>query len=197
MKLLYSVCCCIALLLIPAWSVAHTGDGPHAGFLHGFFHPFSGLDHVLAMVAVGMWATQWQGRMLWILPMAFVVVMGLGGLLGMVSLPSILAEHGIMLSLLILGALLIRRAVLPSSISLSLIAVFALSHGYAHGNEMPADISLLGYASGFMSATLLLHLIGIGLALLLRSYVAINWMRFSGIMIGGYGGLLLLQSIVT
>lgn len=181
----------------PALAFAHTGDGPHVGFLHGFSHPFSGLDHVLAMVAVGLWAAQWQGRMLWFIPMAFVAMMGLGGLLGMVSVPSILAEHGIVLSLVILGILLIRRMALQPGFSLGLIAVFALSHGYAHGNEMPSDISLLGYASGFMSATVLLHLIGIGLALLLRNRGSINWLRFSGIMVSGYGGLLLLQSVIA
>ena len=181
----------------PALAFAHTGAGPHNGFLHGFSHPFSGLDHVLAMVAVGLWAAQWQGRMLWIIPMVFVAVMGLGGLLGMVSLPNLLAEHGIMLSLMILGALLICRKGLPPGISLSLIAVFALSHGYAHGNEMPSDASLLGYASGFMAATLLLHLTGIGLALLFRKRADAYWMRFSGIMVAGYGGLLLFQSVTA
>lgn len=195
MKISYPPIFFIAALAVPALAFAHTGEGPHNGFLHGFSHPFSGLDHVLTMVAVGLWAAQMQGRAIWLMPLVFVAVMGLGGLLGMVSLPVILAEHGIMLSLLILGTLLVWRKHLPLGISLSLIGLFALSHGYAHGSEMPSSISMLSYAAGFMLATLLLHLTGIGLALWFRRHAHIIWMRFSGIIIAGYGGFLMIQSI--
>ena len=182
-------------LTVPALALAHTGDGAHNGFLHGFSHPFSGLDHVLAMVAVGLWAAQLQGRAIWLMPLVFVAVMGLGGLLGMVTLPVIFVEHGIMLSLLVLGTLLAWRKHLPLGIGIGLIALFALSHGYAHGSEMPPDISLLTYAAGFMLATLLLHLVGIGLALWFRNQSRIVWIRFGGIMIAGYGGFLTIQSV--
>ena len=195
MKINHSSIFFFTALTVPALAIAHTGDGPHNGILHGFSHPFSGLDHVLAMVAVGLWAAQLQGRATWLMPLVFVAVMGLGGLLGMVTLPTALAEHGIMLSLLILGALLAWRKHLPLGVGIGLIALFALSHGYAHGSEMPPDIPLLTYAAGFMFATLLLHLIGIGLALWFGSQSHIGWIRFGGIMIAGYGGFLTIQSI--
>lgn len=97
----------IASLLIASPLVfAHTGDGPHNGWLHGFAHPLSGLDHILAMVAVDLWAAQAHGRIVWLFPLIFVVMMGLGGLFGTITLPFAFAEYGIMLSLVILGTLL-------------------------------------------------------------------------------------------
>lgn len=108
----------IALLLITSPLVfAHTGDGPHNDWLYGFAHPLSGLDHILAMVAIGLWAAQAHGRIVWLFPLIFVGVMGLGGLLGMIALPLAFAEYGIMLSLLILGALLAWCKHLPLSVN--------------------------------------------------------------------------------
>ncbi len=166
---------------------AHTGDGPHNGLSHGFFHPLTGLDHILAMVAVGLWAAQTGGRMIWSLPLTFVVVMGLGGLLGAVTLPTVLAEHGIVLSLLILGLIILRGGYLPRTASIVLIGLFALCHGYAHGSEMPPSVSLFPYAIGFMLATTLLHLCGISIALFLKRLGGIDWLRLSGVVIAFYG----------
>ena len=183
----------IASLLIASPLVfAHTGDGPHNGWLHGFTHPLSGLDHILAIVAVGLWAAQAHGRIVWLFPLIFVVMMGLGGLFGTITLPFAFAEYGIMLSLVILGTLLAWRKHLPLSISALLIGLFALSHGYAHGSEMPSSAALPSYAVGFMLATMLLHLCGIGLAQLCKKFAGIRWIRFSGIIIAGYGGFLLI-----
>ncbi|MDV6347536.1 HupE/UreJ family protein [Nitrosomonas sp. Is35] len=182
----------IPILIASPLAFAHTGDGPHNGWLHGFAHPLSGLDHMLAMIAVGLWAAQAHGRIVWLFPLIFVVVMGLGGLFGAITLPLAFAEHGIMLSLVMLGALLVWRKHLPLSVSLLLIGLFALSHGYAHGSEMPPSISLPSYAGGFMLATMLLHLCGIGLALLCKKFAGTRWIRFSGIIIAGYGGFLLI-----
>ncbi|WP_164502753.1 HupE/UreJ family protein [Nitrosomonas oligotropha] len=190
----FSLLLLIAPLLIASPLVfAHTGDGPHNGWLHGFAHPLSGLDHILAMVAVGLWAAQAHGRIVWLFPLIFVAVMGLGGLFGAIALPLAFAEHGIMLSLVILGALLAWRKHLPLSASVLLIGLFALSHGFAHGSEMPSSAALPSYAAGFMLATMLLHLCGIGLAQLCKKFAGTRWIRFSGIIIAGYGGYLLIQ----
>lgn len=183
----------IALLTVPSLVSAHTGIGPHNSWLHGFSHPFSGLDHVLAMIAVGLWAAQVPDRIIWLIPLIFIAVMGLGGLLGTITLPIVFAEHGIMLSLLVLGTLLASRKHLPLSVSLMLIGLFALSHGYAHGSEMPPSLSMFFYAAGFMLATLLLHLCGISLALLFRNLASVIWVRFSGIIIACYGGFLMIH----
>lgn len=179
--------------LLPSLAFGHTGDGPHNGFTHGFVHPLSGLDHVLAMVAVGLWAAQRHDRMIWLIPLSFVAIMGLGGLLGMIVMPVNVAEHGIVLSLLILGLLLASMMQLPVSISIMLIGLFALSHGYAHGSEMPPGVALWSYAAGFMLATLGLHLCGIALGLLFKKLAHTNWLRLSGLMIACYGGFLWLQ----
>ncbi|NBQ70827.1 MAG: hypothetical protein EBU46_19150 [Nitrosomonadaceae bacterium] len=126
------------------------------------------------------------------IPLIFVAVMGVGGLFGMITLPLAFAEYGIMLSLVILGALLAWRKHLPLGASVLLIGLFALSHGYAHGNEMPSSISMASYAAGFMLATMLLHLCSIGLALLCKKFADTRWIRFGGIIIAGYGGFLLI-----
>lgn len=181
--------CIVMLFSAQTW--AHSGDSLHDGLLHGFFHPLSGLDHVLAMLAVGLLAASTVGRLVWILPLTFVVVMGLGGLLGVLTLPSVLAEHGIILSLLVLGGLIYRGGYLPQWVGIVLIVLFALCHGYAHGSEMPQRVSIISYAIGFMLATSLLHLCGIGMALLLRKFSGL-WLRMSGVLIALYGGVLLL-----
>jgi len=179
------------LIILPSLVFAHSGDGPHNGLLHGFVHPLTGLDHILAMGAVGLWAAQTGGRMIWLLPLIFVAVMGLGGLFGAIALSPVLAEYGIMLSLLILGLLIMRGKCLPRIISIMLISLFALCHGYAHGSEMPQSMPFLSYATGFMIATTLLHLCGIGVALLFRRLGGINWQRCAGIVVALYGGFLL------
>ena len=179
-----------ALVIFPSLVFAHTDEGPHNGLLHGFIHPLSGLDHILAMIAVGLWAAQTGGRMIWSLPLTFVVVMGLGGVLGVITLPIVLAEYGIMLSLLILGLLIVDGKHLPFIASITLISLFALCHGYAHGSEMPQSLSIFSYAIGFMMATTVLHLCGIGMALFLRRLGGIDWLHLSGVVIAFYGGFL-------
>jgi len=146
-------------------ALAHVGDHSHMSFTEGLLHPFSGIDHVLAMVAVGLWASQLGGRALWLLPLIFPAVMAVGAALGLsgVTLPWV--EIGIAGSVMVLGAV-VALALRPSlAISIPLIGAFALLHGYSHGVELPADASVLSYAAGFIAATLLLHLLGIGLGL--------------------------------
>jgi urease accessory protein len=147
-------------------ALAHVGDHSHMSFTEGLLHPFSGVDHVLAMVAVGLWASQLGGRALWLLPLTFPAVMAVGAALGMsgVALPWV--EIGIAGSVMVLGAL-VALALRPSlAISVPLIGAFALLHGYSHGVELPAGISALSYGAGFIVATLVLHAVGIATGLI-------------------------------
>jgi urease accessory protein len=147
-------------------ALAHVGDHSHMSFTEGMLHPFSGLDHVLAMVAVGLWASQLGGRALWLLPLTFPAVMAVGAGLGLsgVTLPWV--EIGIAGSVMILGAV-VALALRPSlAISVPLIGAFALLHGYSHGIELPASASAVGYGVGFSVATLMLHAVGIATGLI-------------------------------
>jgi urease accessory protein len=147
-------------------ALAHVGDHSHMSFTEGLLHPFSGLDHVLAMVAVGLWASQLGGRALWLLPLTFPAVMAVGAALGMsgVALPWV--EIGIAGSAMVLGAV-VALALRPSlAISIPLIGAFALLHGYSHGIELPASASALSYGAGFIAATLVLHAVGIATGLI-------------------------------
>src|SRR4029079_12466671 len=134
-------------------ALAHVGDHSHRSFTEGLLHPFSGIDHVLAMVAVGLWASQLGGRALWLLPLTFPALMAVGAALGMsgVTLPWV--EIGVAGSVMVLGAV-VALALRPSlAISIPLIGAFALLHGYNHGIELPASASALGYGAGFSVAT--------------------------------------------
>jgi urease accessory protein len=147
-------------------ALAHVGDHSHMSFTEGMLHPFSGLDHVLAMVAVGLWASQLGGRALWLLPLTFPAVMAVGAGLGLsgVTLPWV--EIGIAGSVMVLGAV-VALALRPSlAISVPLIGAFALLHGYSHGIELPASASAVGYGVGFSVATLMLHAVGIATGLI-------------------------------
>lgn len=149
-----------ALCLFAGTASAHTGN--HAtGFAGGLAHPFLGLDHLLAMVAIGLWAGQQGGRALWAVPAAFVGAMVAGGALALsgVSLP--LVETGIAASVLVLGLLIATRRQGSVVAGMSLAAGFALFHGYAHGLEMPQAASPALYALGFVLATVFLHGVGI------------------------------------
>jgi urease accessory protein len=151
----------LAIAAPAAW--AH-GQGVHAhdaGLIAGFLHPFSGLDHLLAMVAVGLWAAQQGGRTLWVLPLSFVGAMTIGSALGMTGAAFFGMEAALALSVLALGLLvaLRRRMFLP--LAASLTGLFALFHGMAHGQEMPLAASPWGYALGMLAATALLHAMGV------------------------------------
>lgn len=152
-----------AALLFPGLAHAHTGIGDAHGFMHGFEHPIGGLDHVLAMVAVGLLAAVLGGRALWAVPAAFVLTMAVGGLVGMSGFELPFVEIGIALSVVALGLAVAFRVHLPTLAAMALVGFFAIFHGFAHGAEAPADASGLGYAAGFLLATALLH--GAGLAL--------------------------------
>ena len=173
---------------IPSFAHAHAVAGHASGLLHGLSHPIGGLDHVCAMIAIGLWAAQIGGRAVWLAPLTFVTVMALGGVLGMAAIPLAYAEQGIVMSLLVLGVLIAAAVRLPLFLSAAVVGMFALCHGYAHGTEMPQDASALIYAAGFMLATALLHASGIGAAFFAKSVGRAQWLRLAGAVIALCGG---------
>lgn len=152
-----------SLLLMAGAAEAHTGAGVTHGFSHGFMHPIGGMDHILAMVAVGLFAAHLGGRAIWMVPMAFMSMMAAGGLLGIAGVPVPFIELGIAASVLVLGAIVALQWSPPVLIAMSIVGFFAVFHGYAHGAEMPESAGGLAYAAGFVLATGLLHALGIGL----------------------------------
>tara|TARA_R110002167_G_scaffold41937_3_gene127864 strand:- start:153 stop:740 length:588 start_codon:yes stop_codon:yes gene_type:complete len=139
----------------------HLGHGDAVGFVHGFMHPLGGLDHVLAMLAVGLLACLLRGRALWLVPSAFVGMMAAGGLLAAYGLAVPQIELGIALSIVVIGALVALGRDLPVAVATAVVAAFAIFHGAAHAAEMPAAVSGLSYGLGFMLATAALHGAGI------------------------------------
>ncbi|MBX4893038.1 HupE/UreJ family protein [Rhizobium bangladeshense] len=153
----------LASLALPAVASAHPAVGDAAGFSHGFAHPMSGLDHVLAMVMVGVVAFQLGGRAIALLPVTFVLMMASGGALGVAGVALPYVETGIALSVVVLGIMVAINVRAPLAAALAMAGLFAVFHGHAHGAEMPEDAAGAAYAAGFMIATGLLH--GAGLAL--------------------------------
>jgi urease accessory protein len=155
----------LILIALPTAALAHTGHGDTSGFLHGFMHPIGGLDHVLAMVAVGVFAYVLGGKALWLVPLSFVGMMAVGFLLGVGQVDVPFVELGIALSSIVIGGVAALGRPIPVVGAMALVGVFAIFHGHAHGAEMPTDASGLEYAAGFMVATALLHAVGIGAAI--------------------------------
>jgi urease accessory protein len=175
-----------ALLLIPTLAQAHPGHGA-TGFVQGFSHPLSGLDHLLAMLAVGLWAAQMGGRARWAVPATFVSLMALGGALGMAGLHLPMVEPGIAASVLVLGLLIAASARLSLAAAMPLVGVFALFHGFAHGAEMPASVSGFEFAAGFVLVTATLHAAGIGLGMAMQRVASAPLVRFAGAAIAVAG----------
>jgi urease accessory protein len=176
MKLTYSLA---AWLVFPAFAHAHAG-GPAAGLADGFIHPVTGLDHLAAMLAVGLWAAQRGGRSIWLLPLAFVSVMTLGAVLGAAGVSLLLVEPAIVASVLVLGALLATAAPLPLAASVVVVGLCAVFHGHAHGAEMPATAGGLAFVAGFVSSTAGLHALGMGLGLAALRGNLTRLVRFAG-----------------
>ena len=167
--------------LTPFLAQAHIVPGEANGFTSGLNHPLHGLDHILAMVAVGLWAAQLGGRSLWLVPAAFVSLMTVGGALGMLGVHVPLVEAGILVSVLALGILIAAKARLPLILSMAVVGLFAIFHGHAHGTEIPMAASGFSYAIGFVFATAALHTCGIGLGLLAQRRLAAPALRFAGV----------------
>ena len=140
---------------------AHGQQGQAAGLLSGLWHPVSGLDHVLAMIAVGLWGAQLRQPAVWLLPVTFPMVMAVGGFLALVGIPVPGVEIGIALSAVLLGMMVAGEVRAPLAIAVVLVGFFAVFHGHAHGTELPAGQSGLAYSIGFVVATGCLHGAGI------------------------------------
>lgn len=167
-----------AALLAPTAALAHPGHAA-GSFLAGAGHPISGTDHMLAMIAVGLWAAQTGGRAIWAMPAAFVGAMVLGGGAGAAGLPFPVVEPMILASILLLGAVVALAARLPMILALPMLALFGAAHGWAHGTEGPS-VGLPAYAAGFAAMTAALHGAGLGLGLALHRLPAIRLTRLAG-----------------
>lgn len=176
----------VFLLLTSMGAQAHILPNDVHGFGSGFAHPLHGLDHILAMVAVGLWAGQLGGRARWLVPASFVAVMALGGALAMAGLRVPYTEEGILLSVLVLGILVAVAARFPLPASMAIVGIFAFFHGHSHGMEMPANAVGYAYGAGFVLATVLLHAVGIGLAYTVHS-VNLPVVRWAGAAIAVAG----------
>lgn len=184
------------LALLPLTSaLAHSGTGVAVGLESGFFHPITGLDHLVAMVAVGLWGAQLGNPAIWILPITFPLVMALGGLLGLSGVPLPLTEPVVALSGLALGLLIALYVRTPLWIAAVLVGIFAIFHGYAHGRELPAAANPIAYAVGFVVATGILHLCGIVIGLLVSLPNGARVVRACGVAIGCVGGYFLLAAL--
>jgi urease accessory protein len=172
----------LAALAAPAF--AHVQSGQAAGFVTGFLHPVSGLDHVLAMVAVGLWGAQLGAPAIWLLPITFPVVMALGGFLGLLGVPLPGVEVGIAASAILLGAAVMTERRPPLYAAAALVGFFAVFHGHAHGTELPPGQSALLYSLGFVMATGCLHAIGIAIGAVHRWRAGRIALRVAG---GGVG----------
>lgn len=172
----------VALLVLAAGAArAHTEGGESAGgFVTGFLHPIGGLDHVLAMLAVGMWGAQLGNPALWVLPVAFPLVMALGGVAGIVGLPVPGVEVGIALSVIVLGGMIAFDQRPPLALAGVLVAFFAVFHGYAHGVELPQQTGAVAYSAGFVIATGLIHLAGIAIGLVVKLPRGLQMLRAGG-----------------
>jgi urease accessory protein len=174
---------------------AHLLKGEAYGFLTGFLHPISGLDHVLAMVAVGLWGAQLGAPAIWMLPVAFPLVMAMGGMLGFLGVPVPGVEYGIAASAIMLGAAVAFEARPPIVVAGLLVGFFAIFHGHAHGTELPAGQSALLYSMGFVIATGCLHALGIGIGTVHRWTWGQKLLRASGTMVAAGGVFFLWKAL--
>jgi len=160
----------LAAAALPVAAYAHTGVGEAAGLVHGFSHPISGLDHILAMVMVGILAFQLGGRAVWAVPATFLLVMALGGAFGIAGINVPFVETGIALSVIVLGAIVALNIRASTAVAMGIVGLFAIFHGHAHGAEMPENAGGAAYAAGFMITTALLHMAGLGLGFLIARF---------------------------
>lgn len=179
-----AVLCGTILLAQPA--LAHEGQA--GGFLAGLSHPVSGLDHIIAMIAVGLWGSQLKKPALWVLPLVFPMVMAFGAFLALIGLGLPGVEVGIALSAVVLGAMVLMEVKAPLPVSIFFVSVFAIFHGQAHGTELPADQNSLVYSVGFVISTGLLHAFGILIG------VMHQW-KVGAVLVRGLGGVILVGGL--
>ena len=179
----------LAYVAILPVAEAHTFGSQGAGLMAGLTHPLVGLDHLLAMIAVGIWAGQLGGRAVWLIPLTFVSVMAAAATLASFGLLLPLMEPAIACSVLVLGLLIAGSVRVPTSLGVLLVGLFAVCHGYAHGLELSQAASPILYGAGFVLATALLHGLGIGFALNSRQHKMLQ--RIAGYSLIAASGLLL------
>lgn len=170
-------------LLISGLSFAHTGHDHVDGMLAGISHPIGGLDHLLAMLGVGIWAAQTGGQSRYFLPLSFVTVMLVGGVMGISGLVLPFIEEGILASVLVIGVVLSLALKMPAVLSAGLVGFFAIFHGYAHGAEMPVSSAAIAYMAGFALSTATLHLVGIIGANTIKSQARQTATRITGLVL--------------
>lgn len=185
----------LTLVLLPLSAMAHTQEGLQGGLVSGFLHPILGPDHLVAMVAVGLWGAQLGAPAIWMLPITFPAVMALGGLFGILGLPLPGVEVGVASSAIVLGALVALRVRPPLALAATLVGAFAIFHGYAHGAELPEAANPLAYGVGFVGSTGLLHLVGILLGLLVRWPAGERVVQACGALVALVGGYFLFASV--
>jgi urease accessory protein len=180
-----------AFFVFCAAASAHTGQFFHEGLSSGFVHPFRGFDHLLAMIAVGLWAAQMGGRAIWIVPSTFVMTMLGGWILGIQGFTLPFHEQGIALSVLLLG-FAVTFAFKPSQwVTTGIAAVFAIFHGAAHGAEMPINTNAVTYVCGFLLATLILQACGVLFAK--TAFIQKTLIPSVGMIIAAFGLVFLLS----
>ena len=176
--------------LLPAVSMAHPGHDLQAGFVIGALHPLTGLDHLLAMLAVGLWAAQLCGRLRFTVPLSFVSLMLIAAVFGMSGSSFNAVEQGIAASVCVLGLLLATSVRLPAAICLILTGAFAMFHGYAHGVEVPQEASAALYMTGFATSTLVLHVISVAAGRWLTNHQQQTSLRWAGAAMAASGATL-------
>ena len=187
----------IAIILLSNLSAqAHIQQGGATGFVTGFVHPWSGWDHILAMVAVGVWGVQLGQPAIWLLPVTFPVIMSIGGFLGLVGCPLPGTEIGIGLSALLLGLMVAAEARPPLWVAVLMVGIFGLYHGHAHGTELPPNEDGLSYSIGFVMATGCLHGVGITLGLIHRWKAGAVALRVAGTVIALAGAFFIWRAMV-
>ena len=177
----------LASLFVVEPAFAHQQVGLAGGFISGFSHPIFGPDHLIAMVAVGLWGAQLGNPGIWVLPITFPLVMAFGGLLGVLGVPFPSVEPVIAASAIVLGGVVALRVRAPFIVAAGLVGVFAVFHGYAHGAELPAAANPVAYGVGFVLATGLLHLTGILIGLLIAWPLGERVVRACGVLIAVLG----------
>lgn len=185
----------LALAAMPHPAFAHVEQGQASGFLTGLKHPWSGLDHVLAMIAVGLWGAQLGNPALWLLPVTFPMMMSLGAVMGLIGMGLPGVEVGIALSSLLLGGMVMGEVRPKLAVAMLLVGFFAVFHGHAHGTELPPGQSGLLYSMGFVMATGCLHGMGIGIGLVHRWPAGRLALRGAGAFIAGMGLFFLARAL--
>ncbi|HNW61596.1 MAG TPA: HupE/UreJ family protein [Piscinibacter sp.] len=185
----------LLLALLATSAQAHEGSGMAGGFISGFLHPLLGWDHVVAMVAVGLWGAFLGMPAIWALPVVFPVVMALGGALGVAGVPLPAVEIGIAASAIVLGAMVAFAVRAPIALAAVIVGAFAIFHGHAHGTELPQAANPIAYSLGFVIATGLLHLGGIASGLLTRWPAGRAAVRAAGAGIAALGVAFMVKAL--